>query len=275
MRVLCLHGVGSSATILETQLRPFLQAVDSSYEFIFADGPIPSPRGPGVSADIDGPFFSHTAGYSAEDMADAFSHLEDTIDELGPFDGVLGFSQGGALLTSYMHRQQELRNAVPFGFALILSSVLPCSANPTYLQGVFDKLSDRRLLTMGPAALAKTLSGEERIFLNLLMHTIILAKENRAMLPEIDLNAYTDAHGRDAPRIMHSQLTKERIHIPTIHVTGKRDYDFMRNMSEAAFSLFDERMVKKLQHSGSHHPPMKPVEVQSLIRAMDWAVKQS
>jgi predicted esterase len=47
MRVLCLHGVGSSATVLENQLRRFVQAVDPSYEFVFVDGPVPSERGPG------------------------------------------------------------------------------------------------------------------------------------------------------------------------------------------------------------------------------------
>lgn len=228
-----------------------------------------------MSTDIDGPFFSHTAGYSAAEMADAFKHLEDTIEELGPFDGVLGFSQGAALVISFMHRQQELQNMVPFGFALCLSSVLPCSADPMYLQGVVEKLSDRRLLTMGPAALASTLSGEERIFLNLLMRTIIPAKENRAMLPDIDLNHYMDGDDCNAPRVMHPQLLKERIRIPTVHVTGKRDFDFMRNMSEAALGLCDTKMVKKLQHSGGHHPPQKDAEVQALIRAMEWAVRQA
>jgi predicted esterase len=300
MRVLCLHGVGSSAAICETQLRPFLQAVDSSYEFVFVDGPVLSPRGPGendtyfsatlwagpghtdeviaigVSAAIDGPFFSHTAGYSTADMVDAFNHLEDTIDELGPFDGVLGFSQGAALTIAYMHRQQELNKMVPFGFALCLSSVLPCSADDMYLQGVIEKLSEhRRPLTIGPAALDASLSSEERIFLNFMMRTIVPAKKMRAMLPDIDLNHYTDGHGVDAPRLMHPQLLKERIHIPTVHVIGKRDFDFMRNMSEAALGLCSESMVKKLQHSGGHHPPQKHAEVQALIRAMEWAARQS
>jgi predicted esterase len=295
MRVLCLHGVGSSASICETQLRPFLRAVDSTFEFIFVDGPVLSPRGPGknqrslhpvngadtyfaigVSADIHGPFFSHTAGYSAAEMVDAFNHLEETIHELGPFDGVLGFSQGAALTIAYMHRQEELQMMVPFGFAVCLSSVVPCSADVTYLQGTIEKLSEhRRLLTVGPATHDSTLKKEELIFINLLMKTIVPARERQAMLPDIDINLYTNGGGIDAPRIMHPQLLTTRIRIPTVHVTGKRDFDFMHNMSEAAIGLCDERMVRKLQHSGGHHPPQKNAEVQALIRAMDWAIKQS
>jgi len=47
MRILCLHGVGSSGKILESQLQPFMQAVDPSYEFVFVDGPFLCERGPG------------------------------------------------------------------------------------------------------------------------------------------------------------------------------------------------------------------------------------
>lgn len=47
MRILCLHGVGSSGSICESQFRPFLQAADASYEFVFVDGPELSERGPG------------------------------------------------------------------------------------------------------------------------------------------------------------------------------------------------------------------------------------
>lgn len=48
MRLLCLHGVGSSGSICESQLTPLMRAADPSYEFVFVDGPAPSIRGPGL-----------------------------------------------------------------------------------------------------------------------------------------------------------------------------------------------------------------------------------
>lgn len=48
MRILCLHGVGSSGSILESQLDAFVKAADPSYEFVYADGPYPSEKGPGT-----------------------------------------------------------------------------------------------------------------------------------------------------------------------------------------------------------------------------------
>ena len=47
MKILCLHGVGSSGSICESQFRAFLKVVDPSYEFIFTEGPALSERGPG------------------------------------------------------------------------------------------------------------------------------------------------------------------------------------------------------------------------------------
>lgn len=47
MRILALHGVGSSAKILESQLVGLMRSVDASYEFVLVDGPVPSHRGPG------------------------------------------------------------------------------------------------------------------------------------------------------------------------------------------------------------------------------------
>jgi pimeloyl-ACP methyl ester carboxylesterase len=209
-------------------------------------------------------------------MADAFNHLEDTIDKLGPFDGVLGFSQGAALAIAYMHRQEELKKLVPFGFALCLSSVLAGSANTTYLQGVIDRLRKHRgLFDTESSALDPSISSDECIFIDFLMRTIIPAKEKGAVLPNFDLYHYKNGDPIDAPRPMHPQLLKERVHIPTVHVTGRRDSDFMLNMSEVVLGLCDQNMVRKLQHSGGHHPPQKDTEVQALIRAMEWAMRES
>ncbi|KAF2129724.1 DUF341 domain protein [Dothidotthia symphoricarpi CBS 119687] len=277
MRLLCLHGVGSSANILENQLRSFLQAVDPAYEFIFVDGPFASPRGPGVSAHVEGPFFSHTVGYSPLKMAEALDYIDETLDELGPFDGVLGFSQGAAVLIAYMYQHEACRKPLPFKFALIFSSVMPCSDDIGYCQGIFDRLrSHRRELTAPPAAGAvPSPLREERIFIDLLLRTVVPARKNRAMLPDFDLGVYTEGDGLDAPRLMHPLLLKERIHIPTVHITGKRDSNFMRSMSEAARGLCDDKLVKKLEHGGGHHPPQKDVEIKAVIRAMDWAIAQS
>lgn len=49
MRFLCLHGIGSSAQVFETQLSALTAGLGSRYEFVFLQGDIPSEAGPGES----------------------------------------------------------------------------------------------------------------------------------------------------------------------------------------------------------------------------------
>lgn len=303
MRILCLHGVGSSGSICESQLRPFIRACDPSYEFIFVDGPAPSDRGPGktrnsfntharvriiyvstangdltsgMGAFLDGPFYSHTEGYDPESMASAIEHLETIIDEAGPFDGVLGFSQGAALALSYMHLQQTWNKPIGFKFALCFSSVIPCSADENFGDGVIQRLCPLRLNLDGiGSADIETQTHEETLFSDLLQRTVIPAQKNKSLLPDYDMEVYTRDDVSKAPRLMHPSLTRHRIRIPTVHVTGKRDAEFMRNMAVAARGLCDEKTSKKLEHSGGHQPPQKDAEVKAAIRAMEWAISRS
>ncbi|PNY29659.1 Uncharacterized protein TCAP_00427, partial [Tolypocladium capitatum] len=276
MRILCLHGVGSSGIICESQLHPFIRACDPSYEFIFVDGPAPSDRGPGMGAFLDGPFYSHTNGYDPGSMASAIEHLETIIDESGPFNGVLGFSQGAALALSYMHLQQTRNEPIAFKFALCFSSVIPCSADEDFGEGVIQRLCPLRLNLDGIGSMSVEMqTDEETLFNDLLRRTVIPAQENNSLLPNYDMAVYTRGDFSKAPRLMHPNLTRHKIRVPTVHITGKRDADFMRNMADAARGLCDEKTLKKLEHNGGHQPPQKDAEVKAAIRAMEWAISRS
>ena len=47
MRFLCLHGMGSSAEIFETQLSAVQKVLGSKFEFVFLQGDIKAEAGPG------------------------------------------------------------------------------------------------------------------------------------------------------------------------------------------------------------------------------------
>ncbi len=230
----------------------------------------------GVGLYFEGPLFSHTTGYSPDEMADALEHLDTTIDELGPFDGILGFSQGAALALSYMCQQQIRGAPAPFRFALCFSSVIPFSADAGYCQSVVQRLCAlRRDMTVAPLADDPVLTRDERLFCDVMLRTVIAAKKKGAALPEYSMDVYSQGDGSKAPRVMHAQLLKEKLQIPTVHVTGRRDFDFMQNMSDIARGLCEERLTRKLEHSGGHHPPQKDAEVRAVVRAMEWAISQS
>ena len=48
MRILCLHGHGTSSEIFETQLAAIREALDDSDEYVYIDGPVESDRVRGI-----------------------------------------------------------------------------------------------------------------------------------------------------------------------------------------------------------------------------------
>lgn len=49
MRVLALHGIGTSASILKKQLAPLVNELGPNFEFVFVDGVQSAWKGPGMS----------------------------------------------------------------------------------------------------------------------------------------------------------------------------------------------------------------------------------
>ncbi|KAL4946080.1 serine hydrolase-domain-containing protein [Aspergillus oleicola] len=115
MKVLCLHGRGSSGAIFKSQtssIRSRLTDLPLSFDFI--DGPYPCSPAPGLDLFYNGPYYSFYPDIETENKAEAQTQLpiaktsievilkaqewlEGVIKEGGPYDIVLGFSQGTAI----------------------------------------------------------------------------------------------------------------------------------------------------------------------------------
>jgi predicted esterase len=130
-RILCLHGGGTSEAIMRMQtakLRAFLKP--HNFEFTFAEGPMETKaHDPAVAKRFGGPFYSwydviHDGGeqmeygsalldeavtFSYSGAREAMAQLESRIEADGGYDALLGFSQGGILIT--MLTAQRLRRA--------------------------------------------------------------------------------------------------------------------------------------------------------------------
>ncbi|KAH0427987.1 DUF341 domain-containing protein [Colletotrichum camelliae] len=227
MRILALHGVGSSAKILESQLVGLMKSVDASYEFVLVDGPVPSHRGPGMSPALPGPFYSHLTGYSPREIEAAHQNIAATVDELGPFDGILGFSQGASVALSYIYHQQVNGEESDFKFAVLFSSVVPFSADATYCESEIEELCAYRRTGTSTMDLAP----RQQVFNDCLVRTFQSALKIGAVLPDFNQDFFRDVGGI-VPRVLHPMLLSERIHIPTVHVAGRRDFPFMHDMHE-------------------------------------------
>ncbi|KAI2612014.1 serine hydrolase FSH [Hypoxylon fragiforme] len=133
MRFLCLHGMGTSAEIFETQTDPLRRALGKSHDFEFYEGDYEVQAAPGIdevfNAEVYKAWYDPALGASTHRKA--LELLWNIIEEDGPFDGCIGFSQGSALLASLLlsHQAHNPFSLPPFRLAIFIcgSSALSVS----------------------------------------------------------------------------------------------------------------------------------------------------
>ncbi|KAJ8106138.1 hypothetical protein ONZ43_g7165 [Nemania bipapillata] len=277
MKILCLHGVGSSGAILEAQMANLRRELDPSFELVFVDGPFEHERGPGIPEYQTGPFFSHTEGYSPVHIAQAVDHLKTILEEEGPFDGIFGFSQGAALTLSYFYQEQAADNAPCVKFACLFSTAVPCSPDIETGVAVISKLQTLEYDITDRARRPSRcgLTDTEKEFVEVLQRTVVDAAIHDPLFPWTDMDIYRHGEQDAIPRVLCPALLSQKIQVPTIHVWGRNDYKYMIKMAELARSLCEDSMVKTVLHTGFHDVPKRQPEIKAVLRTIDWAMAQA
>ncbi|KAG9506472.1 hypothetical protein J7337_000003 [Fusarium musae] len=148
MRILCLHGMGTNSktlgardadvyiTFLHTvQLSTWIDFIvaalrhqlshSQSHIYEYVDGGEPMPPAPGIEAFIGrDESLAYYHPHSAKSILAAIDDLWEYIAEEGPFEGVLGFSQGASLAAMIIARARH-SNPPPFQFAIFFCAGLP------------------------------------------------------------------------------------------------------------------------------------------------------
>ncbi|CAM6103440.1 unnamed protein product [Calypogeia fissa] len=116
LRVLGLHGYRTSGAILKKQLSKWSPSIHDLVEFTFLDGPTPAQGKSDVEGIYEGPYFEwmqfnddYSEFYGYEE---SIAFLVDYMEKNGPFDGLIGFSQGATLcgaLTAVQERGRIIR----------------------------------------------------------------------------------------------------------------------------------------------------------------------
>lgn len=138
MRLLCLHGAGTNSDIFKIQLGPLIHHLlkeDSTYSFEFVDAEVDCPPAEGIEALYPGPFREwYTWDFAKrvpprETVTDAIESILSIIEEDGPFDGLIGFSQGCAVASALLAHYSTLHPCEPqtnlFKFAVFICGSRP------------------------------------------------------------------------------------------------------------------------------------------------------
>ncbi|XP_021819570.1 dihydrofolate reductase-like isoform X2 [Prunus avium] len=128
MKILCLHGFRTSGSFLQKQISKWDASIFSQFDLDFPDGIFPA----GGKSDIEGIFpppyyewFQFDNDYTEyTNLEECITYLCDYITSKGPFDGLLGFSQGATLsglLLGYQAQGKLLKEHPPFKFFISIS----------------------------------------------------------------------------------------------------------------------------------------------------------
>ncbi|KAL5558551.1 hypothetical protein UlMin_034762 [Ulmus minor] len=100
-RFLCLHGFRTSAEILKKQVGKWPQSVLDQIDLVFLDGPFPAQGKSDVEGVFDPPYYEwfqfNKEFTEYTNFEEGLQYIEDFMIKNGPFDGLLGFSQGAIL----------------------------------------------------------------------------------------------------------------------------------------------------------------------------------
>ena len=136
LKILMLHGYRQSETAFRERSGGLRKYLKNHADFVFCEAPHSLPKVSNVEASTDenekGWWFSTPdKSYDAIEVTDCDSGFGETLDyingvfkEKGPFDGILGFSQGGclaAILSKISLDAQNTYEFIRFEFAIVVA----------------------------------------------------------------------------------------------------------------------------------------------------------
>ncbi|KAJ6035991.1 hypothetical protein N7540_000270 [Penicillium herquei] len=132
--ILSLHGMGTNAHIFAAQTAQFRSLLTQNYDSVFMNGITECHPAPEVSDSFKGSYLGWYRSPSTAAVVVAHEAVYKVIDEQGPFDGVLGFSQGAAVAVSLLLRVHApiTSQKTHFQAAIFIGSPIPFSLSMDY-----------------------------------------------------------------------------------------------------------------------------------------------
>lgn len=256
-----------------SELAAFRSKLDpQQYSFDFVDAPFDSPPAAGVDVFFDPPNFTFWRGTAPSAIKDAHIWLRALLDRQGPYDGLIGFSQGCALISSFIlyHSRDRPQEPLPFKSAVFICGGVPLTA----------------LEDLGCPISAEAWDINDRTSRNLREKAGFLATEIKAIIagglkaPRQGRWDRTDTLAHDPLADFPADRTNVfgldfsqfppglRIDIPTLHVYGSKDPRYPSAMQLVHFA--DEANRRVYDHAGGHDIPRTSVTSERIAELLEW-----
>jgi len=212
------------------------ELLPSHFEFVFLDGTTSCDAAPGVADIYPAPYICWYKTPTTENVAKARKFVLSFVEENGPFDIIMGFSQGAALSASILlHHQIETPDKrAPFKAAIFFGSPVPFSSS-------LDHGIDARYYFGIPAPVPNPAIPEW-----LITDKAYLGGESFADISKVRYQMF------------YQEVDAVRISIPTAHIYGRKD--MWRLHSIELLGLCDRKSAAVFEHHGGHEIPDDSIE---------------
>ncbi|KAL9006155.1 MAG: hypothetical protein Q9188_001081 [Gyalolechia gomerana] len=259
--------MGTNPEILEAQVGPLRARLSGSHEFVYLAGEVECDPAPGVSAIYPGPYLCYYQIPTTEQVADAHDLVLNFIEDEGPFDGIIGFSQGAALASSLMLQRAKNATSEPlFQLAIFLCASLP-----------FD-------LDAPPVMVKKAPGGRLRF-----LDTDSSDSEEEKEIPQSSVGAQSiiqefQAQGFNGPledgmhmlRRFHPGMQRPgpKLHmgVPTVNIVGNKDPYFQQGLWLAELGGLRGTVI--VDHGGGHEVSRDANALRKMTRAVQETVEK-
>ncbi|KAJ4300251.1 hypothetical protein N0V88_002923 [Collariella sp. IMI 366227] len=260
MRVLCLHGMGTSA---------FRSKLPPSITFNFIDGPHSTNPAAGITALFESQHYAWYKSQTAESIRTAHDWLRTYLATHGPYDAVMCFSQGCALIATFLlyHARETPDEPLPFKAAFFICGGMPLPVLedlgvevPEVAKAVNEATS--RMLREKAGALTDYAENLEK------------AKRGVGLWDDLSGLLHSPDKIPEEGNVFGLDFTKMprdlRITIPTVHVYGAKDPRWPASMQLAYFC----EGRKMFDHKGGHDIPRSTEVSERLARLMVEMAKE-
>lgn len=284
MKILGLHGKGTSGRIFKSQtgmhdiyftsmillpsrdgankfqasLRLKLEQLHPDVEFDFMDGPQSSSPAPDTPLFYEPPHYAFYEGTAIKGIRIAHDWLREVLERGGPYDGVMMFSQGCALVSSYMLYQQWYTPEAPppFKFAMFICGGVPIT--------VLKDLG----VSVSPEVEALDLRTKKQL---LEKTTAVVTRDRWQRTDYASIVRRAQFDSDDCFGLNLNQVPLElKIRIPTVHVFGDKDPRLPASVQLAG--LCDPYIRKIYNHGGGHEIPRGREVSEELAELLQWCM---
>ncbi|RWA10013.1 hypothetical protein EKO27_g5072 [Xylaria grammica] len=228
IRVLCLHGQGTNASIFQKQTESIRKMLPSDYQFYFFDARHRSEADSEVLDFFPPPYLAWYSTPTRSNVLDAHGQIQDIIRDHGNFDAVIGFSQ------ELLGESPIFRAGIFIGSPIPFSHRLDVGIDCRTSFGVSDK---PRNAYGRPTAIP----------CHLLTDPAYLRNPSQLQESEEECDEGVQY------QMFHPDTDGVRIQVPTGHIYGSEDKWLHHSQELVRLCREDVRTV--FQHTGGHEVP--------------------